>query len=348
METTPSPSHTTHFDVVIVGAGLSGIGAGHYLQTECPWADYAIFEARDAIGGTWDLFRYPGHPLRLRHAHAGLFVPSLGRREVDRRRGLHTAVHQGHRGGVRSRLPHPLPSPDHGRRLVDARFALAHHGGADGHERDHPPHGGLSLLVQRVLPLRPRLPARLRRDGRLRGNDRAPTGLAGGTGLRRQADRCHRQRSDRRHPCSGAGAIGGTRDHAAALADVHRLAAGEESRRCAAAQGPAAETGRCGHEVVPCPADAGLLPGEPEISEAGPAHAGQGAGTTAAPRLRHRHAFHAPLRPVGPALLRRAERGPLPGDLGRDRIGGDGPDRSLHRRTGSSSVRVPSSRRTSS
>ena len=50
----------THLDVVIVGAGLSGIGAGHYLQTQCPWADYGIFEARDAIGGTWDLFRYPG------------------------------------------------------------------------------------------------------------------------------------------------------------------------------------------------------------------------------------------------------------------------------------------------
>ena len=49
-----------HLDVLIVGAGLSGIGAGHYLQTECPWASYAIFEARDAIGGTWDLFRYPG------------------------------------------------------------------------------------------------------------------------------------------------------------------------------------------------------------------------------------------------------------------------------------------------
>ena len=55
-----SADRTAHFDVVIVGAGLSGIGAGHYLQTECPWADYAIFEARDAIGGTWDLFRYPG------------------------------------------------------------------------------------------------------------------------------------------------------------------------------------------------------------------------------------------------------------------------------------------------
>jgi monooxygenase len=49
-----------HLDVLVVGAGLSGIGAGHYLQTECPWATYAIFEARDAIGGTWDLFRYPG------------------------------------------------------------------------------------------------------------------------------------------------------------------------------------------------------------------------------------------------------------------------------------------------
>jgi cation diffusion facilitator CzcD-associated flavoprotein CzcO len=49
-----------HLDVLVVGAGLSGIGAAHYLQTECPWASYAIFEARDAIGGTWDLFRYPG------------------------------------------------------------------------------------------------------------------------------------------------------------------------------------------------------------------------------------------------------------------------------------------------
>ncbi len=51
---------TEHLDVLIVGAGLSGIGAGHYIQSECPWASYAIFEARDAIGGTWDLFRYPG------------------------------------------------------------------------------------------------------------------------------------------------------------------------------------------------------------------------------------------------------------------------------------------------
>ena len=71
-------TETTHFDVLIVGAGLSGVGAGHYLQTECPWAGYAIFEARDTIGGTWDLFRYPGIRSRLGHAHAGLPVPALG------------------------------------------------------------------------------------------------------------------------------------------------------------------------------------------------------------------------------------------------------------------------------
>lgn len=49
-----------HFDVLIVGAGLSGIGAGCHLQTECPNKTYAILERRQAIGGTWDIFRYPG------------------------------------------------------------------------------------------------------------------------------------------------------------------------------------------------------------------------------------------------------------------------------------------------
>ena len=49
-----------HLDVVIVGAGLSGVGAAHHVLTSCPWATFAVFEARDAIGGTWDLFRYPG------------------------------------------------------------------------------------------------------------------------------------------------------------------------------------------------------------------------------------------------------------------------------------------------
>ena len=49
-----------HFDVLVVGAGISGIGAGYHLQQSCPDRTYAILEARADIGGTWDLFRYPG------------------------------------------------------------------------------------------------------------------------------------------------------------------------------------------------------------------------------------------------------------------------------------------------
>lgn len=49
-----------HLDVVIVGAGLSGVGAACRLRAECPGKSVAILEARDVIGGTWDLFRYPG------------------------------------------------------------------------------------------------------------------------------------------------------------------------------------------------------------------------------------------------------------------------------------------------
>ena len=51
---------TEHFDVLIVGAGLSGIGAGYHLQRRCPERRLAILEGRERIGGTWDLFRYPG------------------------------------------------------------------------------------------------------------------------------------------------------------------------------------------------------------------------------------------------------------------------------------------------
>src|SRR6185436_2531886 len=51
---------TDHVDVLIVGAGLSGIGAGVHLQQKCPGKSYAILESREAIGGTWDLFRYLG------------------------------------------------------------------------------------------------------------------------------------------------------------------------------------------------------------------------------------------------------------------------------------------------
>jgi monooxygenase len=62
MDATTAGTATTpeHVDVLVVGAGLSGIGAACHLQRTCPGRSYVILEARERIGGTWDLFRYPG------------------------------------------------------------------------------------------------------------------------------------------------------------------------------------------------------------------------------------------------------------------------------------------------
>jgi monooxygenase len=57
---TPRPEQPCHFDVLIVGAGISGVGAGYHLKTRCPQKTYAILETREQLGGTWDVFRYPG------------------------------------------------------------------------------------------------------------------------------------------------------------------------------------------------------------------------------------------------------------------------------------------------
>src|SRR5438128_12699577 len=57
---TPFKAAQPDFDVIIVGAGLSGIGAAFHLQRDCPKKSFVLLEGRDALGGTWDLFRYPG------------------------------------------------------------------------------------------------------------------------------------------------------------------------------------------------------------------------------------------------------------------------------------------------
>lgn len=54
------PAHAPDFDLIIIGAGLSGIGTACHFTDKCPGKSYTVLEARDCIGGTWDLFRYPG------------------------------------------------------------------------------------------------------------------------------------------------------------------------------------------------------------------------------------------------------------------------------------------------
>jgi len=51
---------TTHYNLIIIGAGLSGIGTACHYMRDCGDDDFAILEARATMGGTWDLFRYPG------------------------------------------------------------------------------------------------------------------------------------------------------------------------------------------------------------------------------------------------------------------------------------------------
>ena len=81
-----------HFDVLIVGAGLSGIGAGYHLQQKCPGKSYAILEGRDCIGGTWDLFRYPGIRSDSDMFTLGYSFKPWTEAEGDRRRAEHSQL----------------------------------------------------------------------------------------------------------------------------------------------------------------------------------------------------------------------------------------------------------------
>ena len=55
-----SPEGTQHFDVVIAGAGISGVGAAYHLTTQCPGTSFVVLETQDGFGGTWRTHRYPG------------------------------------------------------------------------------------------------------------------------------------------------------------------------------------------------------------------------------------------------------------------------------------------------
>lgn len=55
-----SPESTRSFDVIILGAGIAGLNSAYRLISELPGATFTVLEGRDNVGGTWDLFRYPG------------------------------------------------------------------------------------------------------------------------------------------------------------------------------------------------------------------------------------------------------------------------------------------------
>ena len=209
-----------HFDVLVVGAGISGIGAGYHLQTELPGRTYAILEARESHRRNLGSLPLPRHPLRLRHVHARLLVPALGRRQGDRRRGVDPEYIRRDREGARHRPEDPLRPPRQARDLVVRGRALDGRGGARASQEDGAPHLQLPLHVQRLLQLRRGLHAGVPRHRALRGPHRSPAEVDRRRRLRRQARGRDRQRRDRRDARAGAGEDGRARHHAAALADA--------------------------------------------------------------------------------------------------------------------------------
>ena len=160
---TTSSQTPEHVDVLIVGAGLSGIGAGCHLRTSCPGKTFAILEARDAIGGTWDLFRYPGirsdsdmftlgYPFRpWPEAEAIADGPSIRSyiRDTAREYEIEDTI-RFHQRVVAARVVH-------GGRTLDDRRGVHRNAGA------LPDHLRLPVHVHRLLPLRRGIHARTSR-----------------------------------------------------------------------------------------------------------------------------------------------------------------------------------------
>ena len=222
---------TEHFDVIVIGAGLSGIGAAYHLQTECPNKTYAVLESREAIGGTWDLFRYPGirsdsdmytlgyrfKPWEDQKAIAD--GPSILEyvRETARENGIDSHIRFRHRvwraswSSETATWTVEVERTDNGETLrLGCNFLFGCTGYYDyegGYTPDFP---GVARFGGTVDP---------------------PAEVAGRLRLRRQARGGDRERRHGGHAGPGAGREGRPRGHAPALADLHRLAAGRGRRR---------------------------------------------------------------------------------------------------------------------
>ena len=180
-----------HFDVVVVGAGISGIGAGYHLQTMSPNRSYVILEGRDDIGGTWDLFRYPGvRSDSDMHTLGYSFKPwTHGSPSPTGRRSCSTCATPCEFGIDRHiRFGHQMASAEWS---SENNQWTVH-----GHHRNGDPvtfSCGYLFMCSGYYSYRGGyLPDPWRRL--VRGRVDAPTGVAGGSGLRRQARGGHRLR----------------------------------------------------------------------------------------------------------------------------------------------------------
>ncbi len=260
----------------------------------------------------------PGDPLRLRHVHARLLVPPLGGREVDRRRRVDPPVHQGHRGGGGDRRADPLPPPHRpaptGRPPTPA--GRSRRSGPTPGRRSSSPAGFLfscSGYYRYDQGYQPDFPGM----DDFAGTDRPPAAVAGGPRLRRQAGGGDRQRRHRRHadPVDGRRRPRTSRCCSARPATSPRCRPRTRWPPSCAGCSPTACV-RPGHPLVQGAHHPGLLPAQPPPPRPRQVAAAQGRRAAAPEGLRRRHPLHPPVRPVGPAALRGAQRRPVQGHQG--------------------------------
>ncbi|MEZ5180095.1 MAG: NAD(P)/FAD-dependent oxidoreductase [Acidimicrobiales bacterium] len=323
-------SEVEHVDVLIAGAGLSGIGAARHLQARCPWASFAILEGRDAIGGTWDLFRYPG--IRSdsdMHTLGYSFRPWTGEKSIaDGPDILQYIKDTAAETGVdrKVRFGHRIVSADWS--TTDARWHVVAHRadtdddveltcsffwGCTGYYRyDHgyvPDFEGMDDFGGQIVH-----PQHWPEDLDYLGKRVVVIG-------------------------SGATAVTLVPSMAPTAAHVTMLQRSPTYMGSVPTRNPVAKLVRrllpaprgLGAAVVQRPGHPGPLPGEQAPAPAGEAGDAQGPRARPAEGLRHRHPLHAPLRPLGPARVRGGRRRPVPPDPQRQGRHRHRHHRSLHR-----------------
>jgi len=218
--TTVTPQDAVGYvDVLIVGAGISGLDAAYRLTERDPHLTHAILERRARIGGTWDLFRYPGV-----RSDSSIFTLSLPfepwtRKEVvadgesastssPPRTSTASTAASGSTATSAQRTGIHQPTPGRSPSSKTARASSTTAGSYSS--------AAATTTTTRANP-------RLSRHRAVRRHRHTPAALAGGPRLCRQEDRGDRQRRHRDRPDPSAGRAGRKSDHAAALADLHRL-----------------------------------------------------------------------------------------------------------------------------
>ena len=301
-------SDLEHLDVLVVGAGLSGIGAGYRLSTMSPSRTWAILEARDSLGGTWDLFRYPG--VRSDSDMFTLGFPFEPWTDAD-------AIADGPKilDYLRRDRPRSTASTERirfGHRVVaadwssdEARWTVKVE--RDG-ERDRADVPASSTSAAATTTTSGRTTPELPGPRDLRGPGRAPAVLAGGPRRDRPEGRRHRLRRHGRDARARARRGRRRRHDAPALADVDRVAAAPGPARATSCSG-------CSPDRLPGPCALQERPGTMAVYELSRRRPALMRIAAVARALRSRWdrptsptTSRPTLRPVGPAPLRRPRR----------------------------------------